>query len=186
MMRIIDAIQEKRYNYEGNVNKLSIDDVSKFVSDYKAGSLTPFYMSEAVPAKHTTDGLTKLVGKSFFDFTKGTTKDLLVFYHVPWCENCQALQPKYETLAKELERADDLVIAKFDVTLNEYSGMRIESFPTLILFTNGDRTDGVRFEGEQHEISDLRKFLAEKSPVYNKFANQEKTAEGESNKTEEL
>ena len=68
-MRIIDAIKEKRYNYEGNVSKLSTDDVNKFVSDYNAGSLTPFYMSEDVPVEHTTNGLTKLVGKSFFDFT---------------------------------------------------------------------------------------------------------------------
>jgi protein disulfide-isomerase A1 len=83
-----------KYVYEGDAKSMGGDDISKFLADFKAGSLKPHLKSEEIPEPATVDGLTVLVGKSFDDVVKDASKDVLVKYYAPWCGHCKALAPE--------------------------------------------------------------------------------------------
>ena len=50
---------------------------------------------------------------------KFTFFKVLIEFYAPWCGHCKSLAPKYEELAKKLEKEDDIVIAKMDATAND-------------------------------------------------------------------
>ena len=51
-----------KYRWEGKFNKMKTKDVTKFVRDFKAGTLEPFYKSEEIPPVPTIEGRTQFVG----------------------------------------------------------------------------------------------------------------------------
>ena len=51
-----------KYRWEGKFNKMKVTHVTKFVRDFKAGTLEPFYKSEDKPPIPTIEGRTQIVG----------------------------------------------------------------------------------------------------------------------------
>lgn len=153
-----------KYVYEGDAKSIGGDDISKFLADFKAGSLKPHLKSEEIPEPATVDGLTVLVGKSFDDVVKDASKDVLVKYYAPWCGHCKALAPVWDALAKDVEGIDDLVIAKFDATVNEVEGLEIRGYPTLKFYPK-DNKAGIDYDAGR-EDGDFQKWLAEHSSAY--------------------
>ena len=119
---------------------MNVENISKFIGDFKAGKLEPFLKSQEVPDPQTVDGLTIVVGKSFDSIVNDSTKDVLVKYYAPWCGHCKALAPVWDDLAKDVEGIEDLVIAKFDATENEVQGVEIRGYPTLKFYPKGDKS----------------------------------------------
>ena len=153
-----------KYVYEGDAKSIGGDDISKFLADFKAGSLKPHLKSEEIPEPATVDGLTVLVGKSFDDVVKDASKDVLVKYYAPWCGHCKALAPVWDALAKDVEGIEDLVIAKFDATVNEVEGLEIRGYPTLKFYPK-DNKAGIDYDAGR-EDGDFQKWLAENSSAY--------------------
>jgi len=50
-MRIMEPSEEnvRKFKFDGDIEKMTVDDISKFVNDFNAGKLTPFLKSEAIP-----------------------------------------------------------------------------------------------------------------------------------------
>ena len=148
-IRLLDPQESMlKYLYDGDVSSMTVADISKFVKDFKAGSLEPFLKSEDVPDPQTVDGLTVMVGKSFDSIVNDPTKDVLVKYYAPWCGHCKSLAPIWADLAKDVESIDDLVIAKFDATVNEVKGLEIRGYPTLKFYPKGDKS-GLDYNGDR-------------------------------------
>ena len=164
-LRLISPEEQMlKYVWEGDAKALTGDDIKKFISDFKAGSLSPHLKSEPVPDSATTDGLTVLVGKNWDEIVKDPTKDVLVKYYAPWCGHCKALAPVWDSLAKDVEAIDDLIIAKFDATANEVQGLEIRGYPTLKFYPK-DNKDGVDYDAGREE-ADFKKWLSENSSAY--------------------
>jgi len=153
-----------KYVWDGDAKAMTGDNVAKFVSDFKAGSLKPHLKSEPIPEPATTDGLTVLVGKSWEDVVKDASKDVLVKYYAPWCGHCKALAPVWDALAKDVEGIEDLVIAKFDATVNEVAGLDIRGYPTLKFYPK-DNKEGIDYDAGRDE-GDFQKWLSEHSGAY--------------------
>ena len=98
---------------------MTADDVSKFVKDFKNGTLKPHLKSEKTPEEQTADGLTTIVGNTWDTIVNDPTKEVLVEYYVDWCAHCMSLAGTYSELAADLESIDDLVIAKMNYVKNE-------------------------------------------------------------------
>jgi len=153
-----------KFNYEGDAKSMTGADVTKFVKDFKAGSLSPHLKSAEIPEPQTVDGLTTLVGKSFDSIVNDATKDVLVKYYAPWCGHCKALAPVWDEVAKDVEGIEDLVIAKFDATENEVAGLDIKGYPTLKFYPK-DNKAGIDYSGDR-AAEDFKKWLAENSSAY--------------------
>lgn len=151
-----------KYVFEGDINALSSDDVSKFVTQFNSGELTKYLKSEDVP--ETQEGpVTVVVGKSFNDIV-GKDADVLLEFYAPWCGHCKALEPKYDELATELSDVQNLVIAKIDATANEVESVSVSGFPTIKFFPKGSTT-ALEYEGER-EVQGFKDYLSEHSEAY--------------------
>ena len=151
-----------KYVFEGDINALSSEDVTKFITQFNNGELTKYLKSEDVP--ETQEGpVTVVVGKSFNDIV-GKDDDVLLEFYAPWCGHCKALEPKYNELATELSDVKNLVIAKIDATANEVEGVNVSGFPTIKFFPKGSTT-AQEYEGER-EVQGFKDYLKENSEAY--------------------
>lgn len=119
-LRIVKPAEDNvhKYIYEGDVESITVEDIKKFVTDFTEGKLTPHMKSEAVP-EDNSGPVKVIVGKNFEDIVLDDTKDVLVKYYAPWCGHCQKLAPHWEQLGEHVKDVSDIVIAKYDATLNE-------------------------------------------------------------------
>ena len=76
-----------KFGFDGDIKKMSVADISKFISDFKIGNLEPLLISEEVPQHQTVDGLTFIVGKTWDTIVNDPSKDVFVFSYAPWCPN---------------------------------------------------------------------------------------------------
>ena len=168
-LRIISPDENMlKYAYDGDSKTLTAAQITGFLDDFTNGKLQPHLKSEPIPDPQTVDGVTTLVGKSWEDVVKDTSKDVLVKYYAPWCGHCKALAPVWEELGKDVEGIEDLVIAKFDATTNEVAGLDVRGYPTLKFYPK-DNKDGVDYSGDR-QLPDFKKWLGENSSAY-KAAN---------------
>jgi protein disulfide-isomerase A1 len=145
-VRIHDTrVDLKKYTLE---NEITVENIKKFVQDWKDNKLTPTLKSEEIPAEQK-EAVYVLVGKSFDSVVLDPTKDVLVEFYAPWCGHCKKLAPIYEELATKLAHNKNLIIAKMDSTANETDKVSIQGFPTIKFWPAGDKTAPLEFEGER-------------------------------------
>lgn len=130
------------------VTDLTKEGVSKALDDFKAGNLTAYYKSAAVP--ETNDEAVKVVvGETFNDLVLSNDKFVLLESYAPWCGHCKQLEPIYKELAEKLAHVGDLVIAKMDATANEHPSLNIRGFPTINFFKPGSKSSPDTYNGER-------------------------------------
>nr|XP_043884753.1 protein disulfide-isomerase A2 [Solea senegalensis] len=87
-----------------------------------------------------------------FDRALSEYKFILVEFYAPWCGHCQRLEPVYAEAAGKLkEEGTAIRLAKVDAIEEKELADEFEvgSFPTLKLFSNGDRKSPVDFTGKR-------------------------------------
>lgn len=159
----------KKFMYDGDINALTVDAIGAWVDEFKNGNLSPFLKSAEIP--ETQEGpVHVVVGKSYDQVVRDSSKDVLVKYYAPWCGHCKKLAPIWDELAEHYANVDDLVIAKFDATENEVDGVEIRSYPTLIFYPK-DNKAGVPYS-EGRELDDFKAWLAENSSAVKAHSQQ--------------
>jgi len=133
----------------------SMDALEQFCNDMLDGKLEPFLKSESIPEQ--TEPVKVLVAKNFNDIITDD-KDALIEFYAPWCGHCKTLAPKYDELAKNLEKEETLVIAKMDATANDVpKEYAVKGFPTLYFKPAGGKPK--KYEGGR-EVKDFTSYLA--------------------------
>jgi len=160
-LRVIIPKDMKKYACDTKPADLTVDFIGKWLQDVLDGKFKPSLKSEE---PHPNNGpLTVVVGKNFDEIVRDPTKDVLVKFYAPWCGHCKKLAPIWDELAEFYKDEKDLIIAKFDSTLNESEGVEIKGYPTLIFYPK-DNKNGVSYDGER-ELEDFKKWLSEHSSV---------------------
>ena len=137
----------------GNLTKYQLTDVTeeginKFIDDWKANSLKPYFKSEATP-DNSKNNVKVIVGDNFEDMVFNSNKYVLLEAYAPWCGHCKKLEPVYEELAKKLAGESDIMIAKMDATANEHAAINVKGFPTIKLFKKGATDAPIDFNGDR-------------------------------------
>jgi protein disulfide-isomerase A1 len=80
-------------------------------------------------------------------------------FYAPWCGHCKKLMPVWEELAKEMASNSDIVMAKFDATLNEVDGVQVKGYPTLKFYSKDNKSGEDVKSGRN--LPELKKYLEE-------------------------
>jgi protein disulfide-isomerase A1 len=150
-----DFVNSKKYLYPQD-EEVTVDAVSKFLTDVLEGSVSPHVKSEPLPEKND-EPVFVIVALSYNEIVMDTSKDVLVEYYAPWCGHCQQLEPKYNELGEMFKDHDTVVIAKVDATANDVPA-DIQGFPTIKFFPANAKETPITFE-DARTTSDLAKFV---------------------------
>jgi len=157
VLRAILPAEMKKYECTTKPAAITVEVITEFAENIKAGKLAPVLKSEEPVAN---DGpLTVIVGKNYDQIVNDPTKDVLVKYYAPWCGHCKKLAPVWDNLAAAYAEVEDLLIAKFDATANEVEGLEIRGYPTLKFYPK-DNKAGVDYDGER-DLESFKKWLSE-------------------------
>ncbi|XP_056265824.1 protein disulfide-isomerase A2 [Pseudoliparis swirei] len=111
--------------------------------------------TEAAPKKEKTTEIEQennvmVLHDKNFDRALSENQYLLVKFYVPWCGHCRSLEPIYAEVAGKLkEEGEATRLAQVEATEEEELSMEFEikSYPTLKMFTNGDRKNPMDYTG---------------------------------------
>ncbi|KAK4753785.1 hypothetical protein SAY87_001889 [Trapa incisa] len=165
----------KKFVLDGEV---TLDKIKVFADDFLEDKLKPFHKSDPIPEKN--DGDVKIVvGNNFDEIVLDESKDVLLEIYAPWCGHCQALEPIYNKLAKNLRGIDSLVIAKMDGTTNEHPRAKADGFPTLLFFPAGNKSfDPITVDADRTVIA-FYKFIKKHAAIPFKLQKLTSTAKSE-------
>ena len=168
-LRILDPTNTdmKKYLYYGNLKDITVQEIHKFVKDFKDKKLSPHFKSDRAP-KDNSKPLKVVVGTTHKELVVDSDNDIFIKYYAPWCGHCQQMAPMWEELANELKDVKGLVFADMDTTTNEVDGLELEGFPTLKLYLKGNKSQPLEFDGER-TIDDLKAYLKEHSTTYQNY-----------------
>jgi len=162
ILKAILPADMKKFDCETKPADLTVDIISKFVTDVLGGTIKPSLKSDPIPENN--DGpVTVVVGEEFEKIVMDKTKDVLVKYYAPWCGHCKKLAPIWDELGEAFKDNSNIVIAKFDATTNEADGVNIRGYPTLKFYPK-DNKDGVDYSGER-DLESFKKWLADNAPT---------------------
>ena len=83
------SFEIKKYTFEHSLHHITVDDIAKFIYDVIAGKVKQSLKTESVP-KTNSSPIKKVVGSTFEQIVKDSTKDVLIAFTVasPDCTDC--------------------------------------------------------------------------------------------------
>lgn len=153
----------KRFSMEP-MEEFDSGEVRKFLSDFRGYKLKPHIKSQPVPKKQKGP-VTVVVAKNFDKIVMDKTKDVLIEFYAPWCGHCQKLEPKYNKLARAMQKYPNIVVAKMDATANDVpTEFKVEGFPSIFFAPSNNKKNPLKYDGDR-EIKAFSKFIREHATV---------------------
>ena len=111
--------------------KITEESLLKFASQWEKKEIKPFMKTE--PEFVSNDGdVFNLVGTNYKKYVIENDKDVVVYFYAPWCEHCKNFYPRFERLARKLnKRNKNLLFAKMDATENDIEYFAVNKYPTI-------------------------------------------------------
>lgn len=173
----------EKYRMSGEFTYEALED---FARKLVKNELEPYLKSQPIPQQN--EDVKVVVGKNFDEIVNDNTKDVLIEFYAPWCGHCKSLAPKYDELAKKLNKEPNIVIAKMDATENDVPGnYEVQGFPTIYFAPKNDKQNPRKYEGGR-EVDDFIKYLAREStePMVGYDRNGSKKKGSKASKDDEL
>lgn len=152
--------EKKRYAMDPD-EEFSVESLTEFLHDFKAGKLKKVVKSQPKP-RDNKGPVRIVVGKTFEEEVLNTDKTVLLEVYAPWCGHCKKLEPIYKKLGKKYKGSEDVVVAKIDGTQNDLPiEFATSGFPTIFLVKGGDTENLLKFEGGERTVETLSAFIEE-------------------------
>ena len=161
---IIEPTSENPTKYALN-EKLTEENILKFVEDWENKKLKPYLRTEPEPDPEDNDGdVFVVVGKTYKKEVLDNDKDVLMYFYAPWCKHCKEFYPGFERLARKLKAKNPkLLMAKMDATENDIEYFPINKYPTIKFYPgNAKNKEPLHFSNRQ-SITDLLNLLKQKA-----------------------
>jgi protein disulfide-isomerase len=91
-----------------------------------------------------------LTAESFQNLVTMTQEPWFIKFYAPWCHHCQAMQPIWQQLGKEMKGKLNIGEVNCDVESRLCKDVHLQGYPTLLFFRGGERVeyDGLRGLGD--------------------------------------
>lgn len=155
-LRLIARLGERMLKYEFN-GKINEERILSFLDDYKEGRLKNYYISEQVPPTQTQRAVQSVVGTNFEAVVGNKLKDVVVFFHSVWCQECKEITPNYEALAGTFSGYKDIQFISVDSYNNEGDRIPDGGFgePVLQIYRADDKRKPLSYKGNW-KLSDMQ------------------------------
>ncbi|KAJ2959631.1 hypothetical protein NQZ79_g4932 [Umbelopsis isabellina] len=123
------------------------------------GSAQPHLKSAPIPESND-EPVKVIVGEQFDEIVLNKDQHVFLEVYAPWCGHCKNLAPIWEELAQHYVDDKNIVIAKLDGTENDLpasAGLKIEGFPTLVLYKKGTN-ELINYNGAR-SLEELKEFI---------------------------
>ncbi|XP_072240910.1 protein disulfide-isomerase A2 [Leuresthes tenuis] len=142
-----DDNADKQTDAEGDASEETTEDTSEEETDEtpKKEKTTEIEEEKDVMVLHINN----------FARALSENKYLLVEFYAPWCGHCKQLEPVYAEAAEKLKTEEPAIrLAKVDATEERELADEFDvgNFPTLKLFTDGDRKQPVDYSGKRSVV----------------------------------
>jgi len=165
MHAIITDKDYQNYLFDKEVthkDKFNMGDIKEFIDDYLAGKLIAHVKSQPIP-EQDKDDVKVVVGRTFNSIVNNPKKDVLIEFYAPWCTHCKAIDPVYSELATKFRDVKDLVIAKFDATVNDYpKEFEVKGFPSFYFVSKDNKM--MPYKGGR-QLNDFIEFLQPRTSI---------------------
>ncbi|CAI7792311.1 unnamed protein product [Closterium sp. NIES-54] len=159
MGMVSNETDEVKFKFNGQI---TTDDIEAFARELAADRLEPYYLSDPIPEKNDGPVLT-VVGKNFKDIVMDRSKDVLLKIDVDHCDDCTDLDPTFKKLAIKFSGAPSLVFARMNARNNEYPGLEVSAFPTLLLYPANRKSDPI--DTHHTRLGPLTDFVVRNSAI---------------------
>jgi len=159
-----ETLREYRYVYKGDVNA---DTLKNFVKETLDDKTYERYLRSADNTEKADDIYYDIItAKSFNDVVLDKNYDVLVLYCTQWGRYCQGFAEDYNKLAKhvsEYYKDKSIKITYLDCDENDVDDIRVNAFPTMILYPGGTNkmSKGILLSQDQRTVDDIVDFIDE-------------------------
>ena len=87
-------------------------------------------------------GIQNLAGKAAFENAIARNEKAVIIFAADWCEYCKAFLPKVEAITAGYKEVKFFKI-NYDENVSLFQSEGIEATPTVKLYKNGKKTDGI-------------------------------------------
>jgi len=144
-------------------DRITAENIEKFIQDFEENRLTPLPKSEEVP--FTNDDFVKVAtGKTYRDIVHDENKDVIVFYSDTNCYDCREYLTLFNGFARLANSIQDLTFTKIDLDKNEVPGLTFTTIPQIILYPANQKDQPITYTGSR-DIKEMYDFFREKLTV---------------------
>ncbi|KAF2705631.1 thioredoxin-like protein [Pleomassaria siparia CBS 279.74] len=120
---------------------------------------TPMLKAESEKPKSTSNpaGISvPLTAESFQKLITNTLDPWFIKFYAPWCHHCQALQPNWAQMARDVKGKLNVGEVNCDVEKRLCKEAKVQGYPTILFFRGGERIEysGLRGIGDLIAFAD--------------------------------
>jgi protein disulfide-isomerase A1 len=146
IMAFNDVVGRQYYDFSGDLE--NIEQIERFINDWKAGNVKTTPLSAKVPEKQDGPAI-EVVAKTFDEIVFNSPQNVLLMFYTPTCPSCKKFFPVWEQVVEKFKNTENLLIAKINAAVNDrHPDVTVTSVPSLLLFKAGDKKSPVRLGGD--------------------------------------
>ena len=156
-------------DFYGHYNEINLN---SFIENWIAKKLAILKLkSEEDPGKQEYGKVYKVTYKTFKRDVLNNKLNVFAKFYMPNDTKCKDLEPIYEDLALKLKINRNIRIAEYNLEKNYFDFIKIEHYPTLVLFRAGlkEKNELIEYKGN-YDVNDMIYFVLTNQafPILNK------------------
>ena len=166
-MKAKETMREYRYQFNVDDGIINNESLKKFVKDCIKDKTKKRWLRSSNVTQSSDDIYYDIItAKTFGDIVLDKKSDVLVLYCTSWGRYCSSFMEEYNKLAKHIKnyyKNKSIKITYLDCDENDVDDVRVQAFPTMILYPGGTNKieKGKLLSQQQRTMDDIVDFIDE-------------------------